>query len=677
MNLKDYLKIFRRRFFWFIGAFAVIFGLFLAYFIVTQKPTYTAKTRVLIETPPQMNLVSQLPQRTITTATTAATWQSLITSRQVRERAKAILKEKGFDPAWVDTVSTTPETGTNLVLIEGRGGSRTEAVEVANAIAQAAQDYSKVKANEYQEEVKKKVAELLEGEEKARTEVERDIDTLLAGTGRQPRAKLEQLREDLNRVNALDRKRRNLELRLADLQKKRAITEHVNQNAVPTDDFGSRLIDANPKVLAVAEELRELHRQKRVKEAKYTPEHEEMKRIREEILAKQEELAQARREAAGRDLDAEELAILSDLQITEIERKTILDEHGAELPAKVEGLNDDVRKLEDLEKRRTEVAGRISELDRLNKTITAFSNEAGYVSPVDKAEESAATGVPTGLQRYWPMGLILAIVLGAAAAYLREMVDTALRTDYDVKRHLNLPVVTDIPEVGRNEIMIQTAAEGSFMAEKFDTLATILQSGEAPPKTILVASSVPKEGKTTVSVDLAVALARQGKRTLLIDGDMRVPSVHNIFGLSNSIGFSDLLLGTVAFDPADQNLLRETMPNLTVCTSGSRPENPYALLDPTRIQVVIEAAKQNYDLIVLDSPPILRTGDALKMAALADTTLLVIEAGRTDMREATWAKRLLENVNAKVAGVLLNKAGGAREQYYYYYSYRPSTPRAT
>lgn len=674
MNLKDYLKIFRRRILWFIGTAAVVFALFLGYFYFTQKPTYTAKARVQIETPAQPNFVSQLPQRTITTPTTQATWQSLITTKQVRENAAKRLKEKGFDPAWIGTVSTSAETGTSLVMVEGRGGSPAEAAEVANTVADAAAEYSTEQANAYINDIESRVDQYISEDKSNRGIVEAKIQELLQVAGAQPRADLDRLRADLDRLLALERKRRSLEYRLTDIQQKRAISEHLGADPF-SGGHGELLIRGNPRVEAVAGELRTLHRELTVSLHKYTPQHETVLRLKDEILTKQEELAQARREAAGRDLDIEELGILNEIQLAEIEAKSIGSV--AKIQSDYDEKAGQVRTYEALDKQKSDLDSRIAQYEINKNTLTTFKNQVGYVKVIEPAESSAAIGVPSGLQKYWPMGLLIAVVLGAAAAYFREMLDTALRTDYDVKRHLNLPVVTDIPEVGRNEILIQTAAEGSFMAEKFDTLATILQTGEIPPKTILVSSSVPKEGKTTISVNLAVAFARQGRRTLLIDGDMRVPSVHNIFQLPNSVGFSDLLLGTVAFDPADQSLLREAMPNLTVCTSGSRPENPYALLDQTRVQVVIEAAKQNYDMIVLDSPPILRTGDALKMAALADTTLLVIEAGRTDMREATWAKRLLENVSAKISGVLLNKAGGAREQYYYYYSYRPAQTRST
>lgn len=185
-------------------------------------------------------------------------------------------------------------------------------------------------------------------------------------------------------------------------------------------------------------------------------------------------------------------------------------------------------------------------------------------------------------------------------------------------------------------------------------------------------SSAPGEGKTLVSLNLATALARQGHCTLLIDCDLRIPSIHGILGLENGLGCTDFLLGTANWNSADSALRDVGQENLRICLSGTKATDPYALLNQNRISALLDGAKRKFEIVVIDSPPVLRTGDPLKLAAMVDGTLLVVEAGRTDLREATWAKRLLEDVGAKMMGVVLNKAGEAREAYYYYYYRRYS-----
>jgi capsular exopolysaccharide synthesis family protein len=183
----------------------------------------------------------------------------------------------------------------------------------------------------------------------------------------------------------------------------------------------------------------------------------------------------------------------------------------------------------------------------------------------------------------------------------------------------------------------------------------------------MVTSTNPQEGKTVTSINLAVALARQGKRTLLVDGDMRVPSIHASLTLPSSPGLSEVLSGAVPVT-AEGVLQDCEVANLKVLVCGVQPESPYELLDPTRTGPLAAQLREQFEVIVFDTPPVLRTGDALKISSVADQTVFVVEAGRTEQRQASWAKRLLTNVGARVTGVVLNGAVTEAEEYYYYYT---------
>jgi len=127
-----------------------------------------------------------------------------------------------------------------------------------------------------------------------------------------------------------------------------------------------------------------------------------------------------------------------------------------------------------------------------------------------------------------------------------------------------------------------------------------------------------------------------------------------------------VLAGTV--QATDEGVLRGTeVPNLTVLTCGVQPESPYELLDPSRLGPMTAQLRETFDVIVFDTPPVLRTGDALKISTVAEQTVFVIEAGRTEQRQAAWSKRLLANVGARIAGAVLNRAVTDAEEYYYYY----------
>jgi capsular exopolysaccharide synthesis family protein len=156
---------------------------------------------------------------------------------------------------------------------------------------------------------------------------------------------------------------------------------------------------------------------------------------------------------------------------------------------------------------------------------------------------------------------------------------------------------------------------------------------------------------------------------------MRIPSIHAALAVANAVGLSDVLSGQIPLSA--EGLLQEVeVPNLKVLTSGASPENPYELLDPVRIAPIADQIRGQFDTIVVDTPPILRTGDALKLSTIADATIFVVEAGKTDQRQATWAKRLLTNVGAHVAGVVLNRASVGSEEYYYYGRYSQKEARS-
>jgi capsular exopolysaccharide synthesis family protein len=148
---------------------------------------------------------------------------------------------------------------------------------------------------------------------------------------------------------------------------------------------------------------------------------------------------------------------------------------------------------------------------------------------------------------------------------------------------------------------------------------------------------------------------------------MRVPAIHTSLTLPSSPGLSEVLAGTVQV--GDEGVMQGTeVPNLSVLPCGVQPESPYELLDPSRLSPMVAALRETFDVIVFDTPPVLRTGDALKISAVAEQTLFVVEAGRTEQRQAAWAKRLLSNVGARMAGAVINRAITDTEEYYYYYS---------
>lgn len=215
--------------------------------------------------------------------------------------------------------------------------------------------------------------------------------------------------------------------------------------------------------------------------------------------------------------------------------------------------------------------------------------------------------------------------------------------------------------------LITIADKTSPIAEQYRTIRTNIQFASADRKiqTIVVTSSGPSEGKSTTAANIAVVFANSGQRVLLVDADMRKPTVHKTFGLTNEAGLSKVL-------SSNNSVLEMAQPsmvdNLSILTSGPKPPNPSELLGSTRMNQVIDEARHLYDVIIFDMPPVVTVTDAQIMASKADGTLLVVRENVTRKDALTKAKDLLEMVQARVLGVVYNGTKDVKDQSYYYYS---------
>ncbi|QCX34859.1 CpsD/CapB family tyrosine-protein kinase [Caloramator sp. E03] len=208
----------------------------------------------------------------------------------------------------------------------------------------------------------------------------------------------------------------------------------------------------------------------------------------------------------------------------------------------------------------------------------------------------------------------------------------------------------------------------SVVSEAYRTLRTNIQfsSFDKNIKTIVVTSSGPGEGKSTVSSNLSAVLSQGDNKILLIDCDMRKPKIHKIFNLSNEIGLTNLLLGEINFE----NAVVKIDKNLFVLPCGTRPPNPAEIIASSKMQNFIESLKEQFNYIIIDTPPILMVTDAQILSKYADGTLLVVSSGEADKNAAVKSKELLLKVDAKILGVILNKIDTSRKGYYgYYYHY--------
>jgi capsular exopolysaccharide synthesis family protein len=210
----------------------------------------------------------------------------------------------------------------------------------------------------------------------------------------------------------------------------------------------------------------------------------------------------------------------------------------------------------------------------------------------------------------------------------------------------------------------------SQMSESYRALRTslLLSNLGAPPKVIMITSALPQEGKTTTSMNSAVVLAQKGVRVLLIDADLRRPSIHKNLGMGPHAGLSNALTGSATLEEATTHT--SILSNLDVLTAGTPPPNPAELLASTNMRDLLAQLREQYDHIVIDTPPSLSVTDAVVLSPRADAVVLVIRSSQTTKQALRRSRDLLTSVNAKVVGVLLNAVDLSSPDYYYYYEYQ-------
>ena len=214
-------------------------------------------------------------------------------------------------------------------------------------------------------------------------------------------------------------------------------------------------------------------------------------------------------------------------------------------------------------------------------------------------------------------------------------------------------------------MFVMEKAPKSIDAEAYRSLRSNIEysSFDDEYRAIVVTSSVPGEGKSTTSGNLALSLAQSGNKVLLVDCDMRKPSIHKKFKISNSKGLTELIRGRSSFDEVSYKYNE----NLTVITSGSKVPNPSELLASEVMNIFLQEARENFDYVVIDTPPVQLVTDAQILSSKADGTLLVVKAESTKKNQVASSVGLLRKVNATVMGTVLNAVKNTVEKKYNYY----------
>lgn len=292
------------------------------------------------------------------------------------------------------------------------------------------------------------------------------------------------------------------------------------------------------------------------------------------------------------------------------------------------------------------------------------------------------------------LGLMLGMILGVGAAFGRNFLDRTVKTPEDVEQVTQATFLGLIPEIDQTVDLSPSGADGprrrrrvkapaagrelivhehpmSGTAEAARSVRTnlLFTAPDKPYRALLVTSSGPSEGKTTVACCVAVAMAQANRRVVLVDCDLRRPRIHRIFRERNQTDLGPGLTSALLDESLENVAVQTEVPNLWVVPAGPIPPNPSELLQSERFKAVLAKLKTQFDLVILDSPPLVAVTDATILSTLVDGTLLVVRAFKTSKDLARHANRILKDVGAHMAGVVLNAVNLNRDEYKYSYLY--------
>ena len=705
MNLRDYWMIIHRRRVIIITATVLVAG--LSFWIAKQKvPNYQATAAVKFEQSTQLSglLVEVL---SYSSADNIETQVTLIKSYPILEEAakrlgrlpetasgEALREAKSYWAA-LDAIGSKVKIArvptTSILEITVTSTNQREARDIANTVAEVYRDYNKAQRNVRVTEARKFIESQLKEVEgrvkRAESEVWafREANRIIS-PGAESSVLLSlftQVRGDIEKAR---QQRTELEL--------------VQQRLVRTDaaNTGERVFvdTTNPAVQRLQSMYSELLLERNNLALEVTDKHPRLQALDDRMREVRMEMR--------REVGAQIAALRS--------REEILNRQMGELLQK----NREIPEVELTMQRLQREAKNNDDLLTLLKTKhqEALIKESEKIEEVTIVRPAIESDTPIGAEMLNTVlvGAILGLSLGLVLAFVQETLDTSIGTIEDIEAYLEVPVLGVVPHIdaratvqsilARRPALAQMEPDAllshsllithfdpkSPVAEAFRTLRTNIQFArlERAGKLLVVTSATLQEGKTTTIVNLAITMAQSGQRTLLVGSNMRRPSIHRFFGIEREPGLSDILVGSVQWRDcirtvADILMGRFEMEdimsapgldNLHIIEAGPIPANPSELLSTPAMTAFLQAVREEYDIVLIDTPPVLPVTDSAIVASQTDGVILVYQAGKVGRLVLKRAKVHIENVGGKVWGVVLNDvkseiAGYAYTHYYTHY----------
>lgn len=337
-------------------------------------------------------------------------------------------------------------------------------------------------------------------------------------------------------------------------------------------------------------------------------------------------------------------------------------------------LETDQAKLDDLDKRITALQTKIQGWQQTYLQMGALLNAgSGKFLTIIAAAPLPAAPISPNIPQNVLLAAFAGFILAIGVVLLLEYLDDTIKTSEDVQRVLKLTTLGSIARISPvhnpTDSLVTARQPRSPTAEDYRILRTNLRyAGIASPgSALLVTSANPSEGKTTTAANLAIAIAQSGKRVVLVDADLRRPSIDRVFGVDNHIGLSSLFLEDGM--KLEDALLPTEVPGLRLLVSGELPPNPAEILDSKRMNEILLDLRMQSDMVVIDSPPLVAVADANILASRCSGAILVVDSGKTRSQVAQRVTETLMRSQVKILGVVLNRMSSRRGGYYRYYYY--------
>jgi succinoglycan biosynthesis transport protein ExoP len=599
--------------------------------------------------------------------------------------AKAVVKAK--------MLKVEPVTGTDVMQIVFKHNDPKIAAAVVNKLMEAY-----IEDNILNNRSKAKAARIFISEQLPRVEATVMQDDAALRKFKEENGVVALKEEAVSAVDnnsALEKQITTAQTKLADAREKSAaLRKQLGLNSEQAKEFTA--INQSPLVQEALAELQKV-------QAKLASERTRFTDTSPTVIALQEKEASLKalvQERGGEVLNKQQPAPVENLQMGALKQKLTADLLESE--AVVSGLTSQLnilfkaqtaykmrsQNLPKLEQNQRELERKLQAsqstyetlLNKLQEAQVSENQTVGNARIISAAQVPKKPSGPSKI-KFLLGGSAAGLVLGLTTAFLLDMIDKSVKSLKEARELFGSTLLGVIPayeKAGKSRYpardserivpkIVARDLPGSPIAQAYQMLQANLKfvSSDKQLKAIVVTSSVPKEGKSQVSANLAAAMAQVGRRVLLVDADMRHPSQHHLWELTNSMGLSNVIVGEAEFN----KVVKEVMPKLDVLTAGVIPPNPVALLDSKKMASLIENFSKNYDCVIIDTPPLAGIADAPILGKMADGILMVVRPKVVDSASANAAKEFLARSGQHVLGLVANGVIIKNEpDSYFYYS---------